>query len=561
MLTYLSIRDIVIIDALDLDFSSGLTVLTGETGAGKSILLDALGLALGSRADFGLMRSGTDTASVTASFDIDPAHPVIAFLAENDLTYTPTQPLIFRRQLLKSGKSSAYINDQPVSLQLLRQCGDSLVEIQGQFEGRGLLDISTHLDLVDRAGGHAADLAHLAQSWDALQQAEAELAQQIELQRRAREDEEWLRDAVRQLDELAPEKGEDATLAAARDRHAHSARIAEALQEALGYVTAEEGALTKTGRAQSALEKQSQLAGDLLTPAISALSRAHAELTEAEVQINEAGTSLDSDPERLALIEDRLHLLRSLARKHRVEPDALGPLHQELAQKLAGLDDGAGHLSRLTQARDDARTAYCAHAQALSEKRARAAAAIDEAVKSELPPLKLDNAAFHTSLTSYEPPRWSAKGWDRVRFEARTNPGMPMGPIDKIASGGELARFLLALKVVLSNNEPPKTLIFDEVDSGVGGAVAAAVGTRLARLGEVMQTLVITHSPQVAGKGMHHFKIMKTAAPPPHGHGVVSETIILDRDARIEEVARMLSADEVTSEARAAALNLLGYAD
>ena len=551
MLVHLSIRNIVLIQSLNLEFAAGLSVLTGETGAGKSILLDALGLALGSRADFSLIREGADRASVTAAFEVGRDHPVWQVLEEAGMD--SSAQLILRRQLRADGKSPAHINDQPVSVNLLRQCGDMLVEIQGQFEGRGLLDVNTHQRLLDRAGIEPDLLAQVKNCWQEMQASQKALYACQEAQAKAREEEEWLRDAVEQLDKLAAEAGEEDRLAEERTRHAHAARIAEALQHADTALASEDGVISAAGRAQSLLERQSEVAGGLLEEAIAALERAIAELNEAEAQISQAGDQLDGDPERLAFIEDRLHSLRTVARKHRLEVAELPELHTHLASQLVALDDQSGQLAGLAAAAENAKAAYKEKAGELSDKRRQIADEIDQQVMAELPPLKLEAAQFKTMISQNEPEKWGALGWDRVRFLASTNPGMEMGAIDKIASGGELARFLLALKVVLARNESPKTLIFDEVDSGVGGAVAAAVGTRLARLGEQTQTLVITHSPQVAGKGKHHLKIAKHASD----QTIISDTFVLDDNARIEEVARMLSGDEITAEARAAALNLL----
>ena len=553
MLVHLSITNIVLIERLSLDVSEGLTVMTGETGAGKSILLDALGLVLGSRANFDLIRAGTDKAQVTASFDLPDSHPVRAVLDEADID--ASEMIVFRRQLRSDGKSSAHINDQPVSLTLLRQCGDMLVEIQGQFEGRGLLDTDSHLGLIDRAAGHQEDIQTLTAAWSKLKQARDARIQATEDLARAREEEDWLRDAVQQLDQLRVEPDEERRLEEERGMHSHAARIADALQQADGLLSGESGAGLQTARALSLLERQLDVAAGSLTTTIEALSRAAAELEEAEAQLRDAGRSLNGNPERLSEIEERLHSLRAQARKHQVTVNDLPELHQSLQNRLAAMDDQSGFLAALAEAETAAYNHYCSFATKVSDARAKSAALIDAAVMSELPPLKLEAAYFKTDLTRLDEAKWGALGWDKCRFEASTNPGMSTGPIDRIASGGELARFLLALKVALSGNEPPKTLIFDEVDSGVGGAVAAAVGARLSRLGEEMQTLVITHSPQVAGKGHVHLRIAKKQAE----SGIVSYTEPLMRDARVEEIARMISGDVVTSEARAAAINLLGF--
>lgn len=552
MLSRLSIRNVVLIEALDIEFQSGLTVLTGETGAGKSILLDALGLALGSRADFGLIRNEADRASVTAEFEIEADHPVWDVLSEIGIDRADS--LILRRQLRSDGKSPAHINDEAVSVNLLRQIGDMLVEIQGQFEGRGLLDPTTYLPLIDRAAGHQDALSTTARLWAELKAARAELEQMTDRLARAREEEDWLRDAVEQLDMLAPASGEEDQLAAERQRHMHSTRIAEALQQAHVMLSDEDGISHMAGRAQAILERQAEVAAGALDPAIEALDRAVSELTEAESLLTEIGEQLDGDPNRLAEIDERLHQIRTQARKHKIEADELPALHETLIAQLAELDDQSGALARLRQAEQDCLTAFKAQAEHLSAQRRQVAERLDQAVMAELPPLKLEAAAFQTDIQTLTDDRWSATGWDRVSFQARTNPGMPAGPIDKIASGGELARFLLALKVVLSENEPPKTLIFDEVDSGVGGAVAAAVGARLARLGQKMQTLVITHSPQVAGNGNQHLKIAKYQT----GDQVISSTASLSQVERREEIARMLSGDQITEAARSAAAQLLG---
>ena len=552
MLSRLSIRNVVLIEALDIEFQSGLTVLTGETGAGKSILLDALGLALGSRADFGLIRNEADRASVTAEFEIEADHPVWDVLSEIGIDRADS--LILRRQLRSDGKSPAHINDEAVSVNLLRQIGDMLVEIQGQFEGRGLLDPTTYLPLIDRAAGHQDALSTTARLWAELKAARAELEQMTDRLARAREEEDWLRDAVEQLDMLAPASGEEDQLAAERQRHMHSTRIAEALQQAHVMLSDEDGISHMAGRVQAILERQAEVAAGALDPAIEALDRAVSELTEAESLLTEIGEQLDGDPNRLAEIDERLHQIRTQARKHKIEADELPALHETLIAQLAEMDDQSGALARLRQAEQDCLTAFKAQAEHLSAQRRQVAERLDQAVMAELPPLKLEAAAFQTDIQTLTDDRWSATGWDRVSFQARTNPGMPAGPIDKIASGGELARFLLALKVVLSENEPPKTLIFDEVDSGVGGAVAAAVGARLARLGQKMQTLVITHSPQVAGNGNQHLKIAKYQT----GDQVISSTASLSQVERREEIARMLSGDQITEAARSAAAQLLG---
>ena len=551
MLHSLTVSNIVLIERLTLSFERGLTVLTGETGAGKSILLDALGLALGSRADFRLIREGEDTAQVSAVFHPSAGHPAWARLAESDIPRD--EELILRRRLKSDGKSSASINDVPVSAALLREIGDMLVEIQGQFEGRGLLDVSTHLGHIDRAAGHDEVLGKLAGGWDNWLQAQRNLAEAKRELEKARAEEEWLRDAVEQLDLLAPQPGEEEDLSSERERLANVGRIGEGIAVADDAIFGDSGAQAVIGRARAALDRAAPFSGGLLDEAQAALARADAELAEAGAAISSAGHELESDPARLQAVDDRLHELRQQARKHDCEPDALAEVHSRLAASLAGIDDSAGALAGLADNERQWRDYYQQVAAVVAANRAKAAAALDAAVTAELPPLKLEGASFGTAISDLPPEQYGRHGTQQARFEASTNRGMKAGPIDRIASGGELARFLLALKVSLEGDDAERTLIFDEVDSGVGGAVAAAVGERLARLGHTTQTLVVTHSPQVAAKGDNHMRIAKTATD----SGVISGTEPLGAEARVEEIARMLAGEQITDEARAAALSLL----
>ena len=551
MLHSLTVSNIVLIEQLTLSFEDGLTVLTGETGAGKSILLDSLGLALGSRADFRLIREGTDAAQVTATFHPPISHPVWQRLAEADITLE--DQLILRRRLKADGKSSASINDVPVSAALLRDVGDMLVEIQGQFEGRGLMDVATHIGLLDRAADHDDVLEKLHSGWDNWLQAQRNLAHAKRELEKARAEEEWLRDAVEQLDLLAPKPGEEEELSAERERLSNVGRIGESLAIADDAIFGDSGAQSIIGRALSALEKVAPQAGGLLDPAQQALVRADAELAEAAAEISSAGHALESDPARLTAVDDRLHELRQQARKHDCTPDELAETHARLAASLASIEDSAGALAGLADNERQWRDYFRQVADVVAANRARAAGTLDAAVNAELPPLKLDGASFITAISDLPPEQFGPHGTQQVRFEASTNQGMKAGPIDRIASGGELARFLLALKVALEGDAAGRTLIFDEVDSGVGGAVAAAVGERLSRLGRSTQTLVVTHSPQVAAKGDQHMRIAKTATD----SGVISATRALDADERTEEIARMLAGEHITDEARAAARSLL----
>ena len=428
-----------------------------------------------------------------------------------------------------------------------------LVEIQGQFEGRGLLDVSTHLGHIDRAAGHDEILTKLAGGWDNWLQAQRNLAAAKRELERARAEEEWLRDAVEQLDLLAPQPGEEEALSGERERLANVGRIGEGIAVADDAIFGDSGAQAVIGRARAALDRAAPFAGGLLDEAQAALARADAELAEAGAAVSSAGHELESDPARLQAVDDRLHELRQQARKHDCEPDALAEVHARLAASLAGIEDSAGALAGLADNERQWRDYYQQVAAVVAANRARAAAALDAAVTAELPPLKLDGASFGTALSDLPPDQYGRLGTQQARFEASTNRGMKAGPIDRIASGGELARFLLALKVSLEGDDAARTLIFDEVDSGVGGAVAAAVGERLARLGRTTQTLVVTHSPQVAAKGDNHMRIAKTATDA----GVISGTEPLGAEARVEEIARMLAGEQITDEARAAALALL----
>lgn len=559
MLAALAIRDVVLIDRLDLGFETGLSVLTGETGGGKSILLDALGLALGARADSGLVRHGCTQASVTAEFDLVPDHPVDGVLAEAGLD--PREgPLILRRVITADGRSRAYVNDQPTSVGLLRRLGDALVEIQGQFDQRGLMDPSTHLDTLDAFAGLSASVGATGDAWtrwrtarDKLRQAEDELAQ-------ARADEDWLRHTVAEFDSLAPEAEEETRLDETRTVLANAEAVLEAMNAAAdalsGDRTDASGADAAVARAQRALERVADKAGQRLAPALAALDRAASELQDAIAEVRSAAIEVEADSGRLEDIEDRLHALRDLARKHDVQPDKLPEVHRRLADRLAALETQDGGLAALVKAERDARKTYEEHAASLSKARTKAAGALDTAVADELPPLKLEKARFETVVEPLTEDRWGPAGIDRVFFRVATNPGTAPGPLAKIASGGELSRFLLALKVVLAEASPVPTLVFDEVDAGVGGAVAAAVGDRLARLAERLQILVVTHSPQVAAQGAHHWHVAKQAA----GEDVATTVTALDSSTRREEIARMLSGAAITAEARAAANSLLDQA-
>ncbi len=554
MLLNLSIRDVVLIDRLDLEIDPGLSVLTGETGAGKSILLDALGLALGGRADAQLLRPGAKQASVSAEFAVDSDHAVRALLDEQGLPNDGN--IILRRQLGADGRSRAFVNDQSVGVALLRRIGESLVEIEGQFEQQRLLDSANHRTMLDAFGGLADRATQVRDGWrqwraSATARAEAEAALA-----RARRDEEYLRHAAAELTEMDPKPGEEAELAETRRLLSNREKLLEAAHAAFDELTGERGADGRLMAAQRRLDRIADKAGELTAPVIAALDRAAAELADAADRLRRLVNDPELAPHRLAQIEERLFALRDLARKHGVPVDALADHGAKLAAQLAALDDQSGRLARLAQEEAAARQAYAAAADGLSKARAKAARGLDAAVNTELPPLKLDKARFATRLEPLPDAEWGEHGRERVVFEITTNPGMPPGPLSKIASGGELSRFLLALKVVLAEADPVPTLVFDEVDSGVGGATAAAVGERLVRLGRKLQVLVVTHSPQVAARTDQHWRVEKATA----GKSAVTRLAVLDATGRREEIARMLSGASITDEARAAADRLMATA-
>ena len=551
MLTALSIRNVVLIEALDLDFARGLSVLTGETGAGKSILLDALGLALGNRGDTGLVRRGEDRARVTASFQSLPAgHEALALLEEAGIEIEPGEPLVIRREVKADGGSRAFIADQPVSAALLRQVGGTLVEIHGQHDERGLLDKRGHRALLDAFG--RIDIAPVRAAWAelaaatrALSAAEAQLAGDSA-------ERDWLDHAIAELTTLAPLPDEEATLAEARAAMQKGERLTEDMAAVSAHLDGSDGALAALRQATRRLDR---LAGEhpAFAEALAAFDRALIEAGEGEDALSRAADALRHDPAELDRIETRLFDLRALARKHRVQPDDLPAMLAELTARRMAVEEGEAGIAALTERVAAARAAYRTAADAVHAARVTAGAALDTAVAAELGPLKMDAARFCTDVATLEEGQWGGDGASRVEFLIATNSGADFAPLMKIASGGELSRFLLALKVALAGVGGADTLIFDEIDRGVGGAVASAVGDRLARLAATRQILVVTHSPQVAARGSAHYCIAKAS------DGSVTRTSVraLDVGDRREEIARMLSGAEVTDEARAQAVRLL----
>ena len=547
MLRGLDIRDMLIIDHLSLEFSSGLNVLTGETGAGKSILLDSLGFVLGWRGRADLVRSGQDQGEVSAWFDLGPSHPARAVLQEAGIPIE--DELILRRVNTRDGRKTAWINDRRVSGEVLRAVSEHLVELHGQHDDRGLLDPKGHRDLLDSFGGHDDMLTTVSAAYRALRAAEKDLRTAESAQEELRAEEEFLRHAVDELQKLAPEVGEEAELDSCRRLmqgaekiRAHIAHAAQALGR--------EGAEGMMSDAMRWLDGAADAAEGRLEEPLAALSRAMVELDDAAQGVEACLDALEFNPHDLELAEERLFAIRALARKHTVAPDELPTLAQDLIAKLDLLDMGAGGLKELNAAVAAAQAAYDEAAGVLSRARKSAAQALDLAMGAELAPLKMERAVFTTQVKDADP---SATGVDQLDFVVATNPGAPAGPLAKIASGGELSRFLLALKVCLSRAGAQNTMIFDEIDRGVGGATADAVGRRLSRLAQDAQVLVVTHSPQVAALGDRHFQVAKQQS----ADMTLSRVDLLSDTARVNEIARMISGDTITTEARAAARTLI----
>ncbi|WP_294132367.1 DNA repair protein RecN [Sphingobium sp.] len=551
MLSALSIRNVVLIEALDLDFGAGLSVLTGETGAGKSILLDSLGLALGARADSGLVRNGEAQASVTATFDPPPAdHRAAMLLADNGIDMEPGEPLLIRRTVKADGGSRAFVNDSACSAALLRELGGCLVEIHGQHDDRGLLNARGHRALLDAYG--RCDAGAVGAAYGAWRKAASALAEARATVDTAARDRDYLAHAVDELTRFGAQPGEEATLAEERASMQKGARLTDDLSAIADCLTGSDGGLAQLRQAARRLDRIAA-EDERLAAVLEALDRAVVEAGEAEDRLAEVAEALSFDPARLDDIETRLFDLRGLARKHQVQPDDLAELCADMAARLTAIEGGEEHIAALEADVAQKAAAYRVAAQALSGERQMAAGKLDAAVAAELAPLKLDAARFRTVVAPLDEAQWSGQGMDRVEFEISTNPGAPFAPLTKIASGGELSRFILALKVALAEQGGADTLIFDEIDRGVGGAVASAIGERLSRLARSNQILVVTHSPQVAARGAGHLLIAKSS------DGTVTRTGVhaLDEDERREEIARMLSGAEITAEARAQAERLL----
>lgn len=557
MLARLSIRDIVLIDRLDIEFSRGLAILTGETGAGKSILLDAFALALGGRGDASLVRHGVEQGQVTAVFDVPKGHPATAILAGNGLDEAGSDAsceLILRRVQLADGRTRAFINDQAVSVQTLKAVGAALVEIHGQHDERALIDASTHRRLLDAFAGLEKDVAALEGLWEARRTASSALdAHRAGMERAAREA-DYLRHACDELKALGPRDGEETALAARRTAMMQGEKIATDLREAQDAVSGGHSPIASLSAAVRRLERRAAAWPALVEPAVKAMDAAINALEEADQHLAAALAAADFDPAELERIEERLFALRAASRKYATPVDGLAQLAAKFAADVALIDAGAEQLKTLQAAAEQADQRYRSAAARLSVARAKFAQKLDRAVNAELAPLKLERATFTTQIESDgEAP--GPHGIDRIEFWVQTNPGTRPGPMMKVASGGELSRFLLALKVVLSDRGSAPTLVFDEIDTGVGGAVADAIGARLARLADKVQVMAVTHAPQVAARADQHYLISKDALD--KGKRVATRVNALVADHRREEIARMLAGAEITAEARAAAERLL----
>ena len=558
MLTSLSIRDVVLIERLDLGFGPHLTVLTGETGAGKSILLDSLGLALGARSDAGLIRAGAEQASVSAVFAPPGQHPVNALLEE--LGLPADDHVVLRRAVSKDGRSRAWVNDAPVGAATLKRVGAMLVEVQGQHDQMGLADPASHLRLLDAYGispDLRAEVAARHRAWRAaVERLEAARAAIVD----AKREEDFLRHSVGELAKLAPREGEEDELAATRHRLQQGEKRAEAIAAALSELTPRDrrnsGPAAALRAAARTLQRLLPAGSDAENPAqaaLAALERAEEALADGESLLSRLAAEADADPRALEQAEERLFGLRGVARKYAVPVAELPALLIGFRERLAALDTGEGAIAGMAREAAAARARYVDAAERLSAARAEAAGRLEAAANAELPPLRLERARFFAAVTRLEEEAWGAAGADTVRFLIATNPGQPPGPLGRVASGGELSRLMLALKVVLVSGSPVATLVFDEVDSGIGGATAAAVGERVARVAEGVQVLVVTHSPQVAARGAAHLRVSKSVS----GGRTETQVQVLGADERREEIARMLAGETITAAARAAAQSLL----
>ncbi len=554
MIVSLAIRDIVLIDRLQMDFEDGLCVLSGETGAGKSILLSGIGLAIGARGGRELIRQGKDQGSVSVEMQLDADHRVWQILDEQGIDYEPSQ-IIIRRVISSDGRSRAFINDQSVSVSLLRTIGECLIEIHGQHDERGLLNPSGHRELLDEFGGYEQAVGEVRENFEKLSNLKSELQAEKHKLALAKEDEDYIRYNLEELEQLNPEIGEEEELSKERTRMMQGETLSEGLTELLNKLLNDKGVDTILRATLRRIERMSAQAPGLLDGISETLDRAANETADAISELESLIRDMEFNPHDLENTEERLFAIRAAARKHSCSADALVSIKNEFEEKLNALTFSDEEVKRLEKDVENARVTFEASVRRLTGEREKAADTLDHQVNEELPALKMEKAEFKTFFEPMEPESWNAGGGERVDFRVSTNPGAPFGGLIKIASGGELSRFILALKVVLARKTSVATLIFDEIDQGVGGAVANAVGERLAELANKAQILVITHSPQVAARGNSHWLINKSIKE--KGEMVTTAVVQLGKESRREEIARMLAGAEVTNEARAAADNLL----
>ncbi|HIU54048.1 MAG TPA: DNA repair protein RecN [Candidatus Scatocola faecipullorum] len=553
MLQSLSIRNVVLIDKLDLDFKSGLSVLTGETGAGKSILLDSLGLVLGNRAETSLIRQGEDKLSVTAQFSLQKQTPALRALLD-EYEIEADDELLIKRSLTRDGKGKIFINDQPAGAKLLKEIGKYLVEVHGQFDNQGLLNPANHLDVLDAYGAYKPLVERTAAAFAAYKKARAARQEAEKNIARAKEDEENLRHWVDELEKMNPRPDEEDELGKKRQEMMNAEKIIDSLNYAYGALTERADVQGAIRSAQSAMDKANTLVDGRYQTIIDMLDQALIDISETVNELEEVSHNVSLNQNELENIEERLYALRGLARKHNVAVSDLPQTLADFRNRLSTIELGEEGIAALRKAEDTAKLDYVKAANELSSARQAAALQLDNKVMSELPPLKMEKARFVTVVEKMDESGWSEKGFNNVYFTVATNPNSPQGPLNKIASGGELARFMLALKVNLAQSSSVATMIFDEVDAGVGGATAQAVGERLARLARDVQVLVVTHSPQVAACGNNHFKVEKSTAD-----NVTTTTVReLTKIEKSEEIARMLAGEVITDAARAAAKVLIG---
>ncbi|MEE2661484.1 MAG: DNA repair protein RecN [Pseudomonadota bacterium] len=561
MLTSLSIRNILLVDRLDIEFQSGLCVLTGETGAGKSILLDALDLAIGGRADYKLLRRGPtpqNRSVVIASFDLPRKHIARKKLAEKNIEISDIdEPIIMRRVLTPDNRSRAFINDQNVSVGTLRLIGEVLIEIEGQFASHGLLNSSNHRSTLDDYGGITELLTQTQSCWQNYKDVEKELlCEQREIELLTAES-EYLKHVCSELDEIDPQEGEEATLVAARSLMMNAAKLSEVINTSINILEEDDGVKSKLSRLVRSLEQINEQTGGSITPAIEAIITAEENTSIATEILQDTLNQTNQHPHELDRVEERLFALRAIARKHNTEIDSLADIRDNFGKKLTRIQNAANNLSKLEKKQKNARELYENSALQLHDERLVVAQNLDKAVNKELPHLRLEKAQFTTNVKTLKKPEWSKHGIDGVTFEIQTNPGQPGGPINEVASGGELARLLLALQVTLFSTNRVCTLVFDEVDSGVSGATAASIAERLSRLAKGVQVLVVTHSPQVAARAEQHFHVRKIINTGANGEDTITTAAELSTESRREEIARMLAGARITNEARAAAERLL----